>query len=97
MMDPERAGPLLATTAKLTVPEPVPEPVTPEMKLSGEDAVQAHVGELMVTVKDELLPAAVAESEFGESVAAQPLAWLTVKVLPATVSVPERATPELAI
>ena len=59
--------------------------------------VQAHVGELMLIVKEELVPAAVADSEVGESVATQPPAWLTVNVLPAMVSVPERAKPELAM
>lgn len=96
-MVPERAGPLLAETANATLPEPVPEAVTPVMNPSGEPAVQVHVGLLIVIVNDELLPVAGAASELGDKLAVQPLACVTLKVLPAMVSEPVRAAPVLAV
>ena len=95
-MVPERAGPLLAATANETVPVPVPEAVTPVTNPSGEAAVHGQLGALIVIVKDEATPAAATESEVGERLAVQPLAWLTLNVLSAMVSVPERAAPVFA-
>ena len=95
-MEPERAGPVLAATVKLTVPLPVPDAVMPVMNASGEAAVQVQLGELIVIVKDELRPVAVAESELGDRLAVQPPACVTLKVLPAMVITPEREVPALA-
>ena len=95
-MVPERAGPVLAATANETVLVPVPDAVMPVMNAFGDEAVQAHVGELIVIVNDELAPAAAAASDVGDTLATQPLAWFTVKVWPAMVIVPLRAAPALA-
>jgi hypothetical protein len=73
-IDPERAGPLLAATVNATLPVPVPDAVTPLTKLLGDEAVQVQVGALIVIANDEVVPAAVTESELGERLAVQPLA-----------------------
>lgn len=95
---PLRCGPLLAAALKLTVPLPLPAPL--ELSVS-----QGACGEMEV---DQAQPAAVATAvptpppdaatdwEVGVMAKVQPDAWLTVKVWPATVSVPVRAGPVLA-
>lgn len=96
MIEPERAGPLLAATVNATLLVPVPEAVTPVTKPLGDDAVQVQAGALIVIVKDEVVPAAATDNELGDKLAVQPLAWFTVKVWPAIVNVPERARPTFA-
>ena len=86
----------MAATVNATVPVPVPEDVTPVTKPLEDDAVHVQLGALIVIVNDDGPPAAAAESELGERLAAHPLAWFTVNVWPAIVKVPERERPTFA-
>ena len=94
--EPVRAGPLLAATLYVALWVPVPLVGEIASQLSLLDAVHGHAALLAVIVRLPEPAAAVGETLVGDTVNVQPLAWLTVNVCPAMVSVPLRATPVLA-
>lgn len=95
-MVPVRPGPLFAATANCTVP--FPDPFAPDVMLIHDalgDAVHAQPAP-PVTAKDPVAPAAGAVELEGAIPIVHPLACVTVKVLPAIVTVPCRSASELA-
>ena len=89
---PVRSAPGFACTVKLTAPAPVPValPVI-VIHVASVVAVHAHPGPLVVTLNDAGPPVAASGIAPGATVYVQPLAWFTVNVSPAIVTVPERA------
>jgi hypothetical protein len=90
--EPARAGPALTPTLYVVVPLPVPLVGETANQLSLLVAVHGQAALLAVIVRLPEPAAAEDEMLVGVTVKVQPLAWLTVKVCPAIVSVPERAT-----
>ena len=90
--EPLRAGPALTPTLYVVVPLPVPLVGDTANQLSLLAAVHGQAALLAVIVRLPEPAAAEEEMLVGATVNVQPLAWLTVKVCPAIVSVPERAT-----
>ena len=95
---PERAAPLFAATAIITVPLPVPlEPDAIEIHETLLPAVHAHPAEAVTDTEDPVDPVAATEIVDGFVEYEQDAeGWDTVTVCPATVSVPLRAAPVLA-
>jgi hypothetical protein len=93
---PVRCGPGFAAAEKRTVPLPLPDapPVT-DSQFALLDADHPHPS-VARTSNDPLPPPAGTEARFAESENVQPWPWLTVKVRPAIVSVPDRAGPLVA-
>src|SRR4051794_26917664 len=90
---PDRALPVVAATLYCTVPLPVPlAPAVTVIQETVLAAVHAHPA-AVVTATLPVAPAAGGDAVAGAIAIAQPLAWLTVKVFPATVSVPDRGPP----
>jgi hypothetical protein len=92
---PERGPPPVDAAVNRTVP--FPDPLAPEVMVSQLallEAVHAHPAPL-VTSTLPLPPDADTDVLVGEIEKSHPLPWLTVKVWPATVSVPERAPPSV--
>ena len=93
---PDRAGPLVPATLKVSVPFPVPLPPD-AMVIHGVPVVADHAQPPpAVTVTVPLPPADGTDCVSGEMANVQPCPWVTVTVCPATVSVPERAGPVVA-
>lgn len=91
-----RDGPVFAATAYSTDPFPVSgDPPVTVNQFAWLSALQPHPFAVRTANLSES-PAAGADVDAGESVNVQPWPWLTVMVLPATVSVPERAGPLVA-
>ena len=89
--EPARTGPVLTPTLYVVVPLPVPLAGEMASQLSLLVAVHGHAALLAVMVRLPEPAAAEEEMLAGATVNVHPLAWLTVKVCPAIVSVPERA------
>ena len=98
--DAVRAPPTLLATVKLTVPGPLP--LAPAVIVSHGAplaAVHAHAGAVATVTGVPAPPAAVADWADGAIVNVQAVAapsWDTAIALPAIVTEPARATPELA-
>jgi hypothetical protein len=90
---PDRAGPVVDATVKLTVPSPLP--FAPEVTVIHDAllfAVQVQPAPEL-TVVEPLPPPAGTDWLSGDTVKVQPFPWETVTDWPATTSVPERAGP----
>ena len=85
---------MLARTANLTRPVPVPDSVLVDTDMNGvlSEAVHAHPGSVR-TSNSTCAPAAGTFALVGTSVNVQPCPWFTVNVRPAIVSDPERDGP----
>lgn len=92
----DRAGPLFAATAKVTVPPPLPEPPeTIDSQSTASLADHAQPAEVC-TVNVCCPPEASTETAAGDTEKVQPCPWLTVKVRPAIVTEPDRFGPVVA-
>jgi hypothetical protein len=90
---PDRDGPVVDATVKLTVPSPLP--LAPEVTVIQDAllfAVQAQPAPV-VTLVDPFPPPAGTDWLSGDTVNAQPFACEIVTVCPATTSAPERGGP----
>ncbi len=86
----------MSPTEILTVPFPVPlAPLVIVIQLAEVVAVQPHVGPVM-TEMSKLPPCRAKLCDAGLIEKVQPVACVTVNVLPAIVRVPVRSGPELA-
>jgi hypothetical protein len=93
---PLRASPTFAPYEKLTVPEPVPLPVTPVIQGVVVLAVHGHNAfDIVMPTLEEPAPAPTDVLD-DASIAVHPLDWFTVNVWPPIVIVPERAGPVFA-
>jgi len=90
---PERPGPFVEATVKLTVP--LPFPLAPDVTVIHDwPLVAVHAQPAPDVTDTELLPPAAAiVSESGEMENVHPCPCATVTVCPATVIVPDRAGP----
>jgi hypothetical protein len=93
---PDRGPPEFDATLYCTVPLPLPLP--PDVTVIQDALLPAVHGQPPPAVTDTLPvpPPAGAFAFVGEIEIEQPLAWLTVNVWPAIVSVPDRSAPEFA-
>lgn len=94
VIDPERPGPVVEATVKLTVPFPLPlEPDVMVIHGCALAAVQAQPAPA-VTLTEPLPPEGATDWESGEMANVHPSPCVIVTVCPATVTVPEREGPE---
>jgi hypothetical protein len=93
---PVRSGPVLAVTEYVTVP--LPEPLAPAVMLAHDAPLVAVHGQpaVVVTLTEAVVAPAPYDALVGETVYAQPAAWLTTKGTPPTVIDALRAGPVFA-